>query len=138
MNAQHASKKDFSRFNNPIMIESQDDGIALVKEVLEDNPPEERGVRDEWKHQVGWHRKEDINPGASTNQLRGSAPSRRPQQEKENGIVNADPTTSLKPSASRTAFGLLTMAAFVACILMAMSKLCRHRFPLHGVRTKKR
>jgi hypothetical protein len=44
MNAQHASKKDFARLHNPIMIESEDDGIALLKEVLEENPPEERGV----------------------------------------------------------------------------------------------
>jgi hypothetical protein len=44
----------------------------------------------------------------------------------------------MTPSASITAFGLLTMAAFVACILMVMSKLCRHRFPLQGVRTKAR
>jgi hypothetical protein len=133
MNAQHASKKDFARLHNPIMIESQDDGIALLKEVLEENPPEERGVRDEWTNQVGWHRKEDINPDASTNQLRGSAPSRQPQQEKENSTVDADPATSMTPSASRNAFGLLAMAAFVACILMAMSKLCRHR-----LRTKTR
>ena len=38
-----------------------DDGAALVREVLSENPPETRGVREEWKAQSGWHRKEDIH-----------------------------------------------------------------------------
>mmetsp|Transcript_14402 Transcript_14402/g.30704 ORF Transcript_14402/g.30704 Transcript_14402/m.30704 type:complete len:187 (+) Transcript_14402:116-676(+) len=33
---------------------------SLVQAVLEENPPEERGIRDEWKEHVGWHRKENI------------------------------------------------------------------------------
>ena len=33
---------------------------ALVKEVLAENPPEEKGERDEWKEGTGVHRKEDI------------------------------------------------------------------------------
>jgi hypothetical protein len=39
----------------------QDTGADLVQEVIADNPVEEKGVRDEWKKQVGWHRKEDIH-----------------------------------------------------------------------------
>jgi hypothetical protein len=38
----------------------QDDGANLVQEVIADNPLEEKGVRGEWKKQVGWHRKEYI------------------------------------------------------------------------------
>lgn len=41
-----------------------DDGESLVQQVLAENPPEERGVRDEWNGHVGWHRKENV-------QLRG-------------------------------------------------------------------
>jgi hypothetical protein len=37
-----------------------DDEERLVREVLAENPVEERGVRDEWKDRVGWHRKEDV------------------------------------------------------------------------------
>ncbi len=33
---------------------------SLVQAVLEENPPEERGIREEWKDHVGWHRKENI------------------------------------------------------------------------------
>jgi hypothetical protein len=32
----------------------------LVEEVLSDLPPEEKGEREEWNEQVGWHRKENI------------------------------------------------------------------------------
>ena len=36
------------------------DEEELVREVLEDNPAEDRGVRDEWAAHIGWHRKEDV------------------------------------------------------------------------------
>ena len=32
----------------------------LVREVLREFPPEERGEREEWKDHVGWHRRENI------------------------------------------------------------------------------
>lgn len=38
-----------------------DDEERLVQQVLAENPPEERGERDEWAARVGWHRKEDTN-----------------------------------------------------------------------------
>mmetsp|Transcript_6712 Transcript_6712/g.14671 ORF Transcript_6712/g.14671 Transcript_6712/m.14671 type:complete len:177 (-) Transcript_6712:61-591(-) len=40
---------------------ADDDEERLVQQVLEENPPEERGERDEWAAHVGWHRKEDTN-----------------------------------------------------------------------------
>jgi hypothetical protein len=53
---------------------NDDDAEALVREVLAENPPEERGVRDEWNHQVGWHRKENIImvDNKNNNNLRGA------------------------------------------------------------------
>jgi hypothetical protein len=38
----------------------------LVEEVLNDLPPEEKGEREEWHGQVGWHRKENIRKGIRT------------------------------------------------------------------------
>lgn len=38
----------------------------LVREVIDENPPEEQGIRPEWKEKVGWHRKEDIYTQNST------------------------------------------------------------------------
>ena len=37
-----------------------DDGETLVRQVIAENPVEERGVREEWVQQVGWHRKDDV------------------------------------------------------------------------------
>jgi hypothetical protein len=49
----------------------EDDGAALVQQILQENPPDERGVRDEWEGHVGWHRKEDILGNESLTALRG-------------------------------------------------------------------
>jgi len=38
-----------------------DDGEELVQQILKENPPEEIGLREEWKDHVGWHRTEDIH-----------------------------------------------------------------------------
>mmetsp|Transcript_13609 Transcript_13609/g.29606 ORF Transcript_13609/g.29606 Transcript_13609/m.29606 type:complete len:131 (-) Transcript_13609:2185-2577(-) len=41
--------------------EPQDDfEESLVRAVIEEDPPDEQGIRDEWVKQTGWHRKEDI------------------------------------------------------------------------------
>jgi hypothetical protein len=44
--------------------EEEADEHELVKEVLGEFPPEEKGERDEWNEHVGWHRKENIRKGA--------------------------------------------------------------------------
>jgi hypothetical protein len=41
-------------------ITTNDDGEALVQQILDENPSEEAGVREEWKDHIGWHRQEDI------------------------------------------------------------------------------
>jgi hypothetical protein len=40
-----------------------DDEEKLVQQVLAENPPEDRGERDEWANHVGWHRIEDSGVG---------------------------------------------------------------------------
>ena len=39
---------------------SNDELDDIVREVIEENPPEEQGIRPEWQNHVGWHRKENI------------------------------------------------------------------------------
>ena len=39
-----------------------DDEEKLVREVISENPPEDRGVRPEWESHQGWHRVEDTHP----------------------------------------------------------------------------
>ena len=48
------------------MSANNDEADDLVREVIEENPPEEQGIRPEWQEHVGWGRKEDIY-----NNLRG-------------------------------------------------------------------
>jgi hypothetical protein len=43
-----------------MMMKEEYDEEALVREVIAENPEEERGAREEWAQQVGWHRKENI------------------------------------------------------------------------------
>eukprot|EP00980_Cylindrotheca_fusiformis_P025975 scaffold15032_cov119-Cylindrotheca_fusiformis.AAC.4 len=88
-----------------------DDGLTLVQEVLKENPPEERGVREEWQSQVGWHRTENIRG------LRGSSPlqdhtinNNKAQTDPNNGI----PT--VVASFASTAFLLLFVLA--GCFVM--------------------
>ena len=40
------------------MHHNQSASLLLVR-----NPPNEQGIREEWKKQTGWHRKEDIYSG---------------------------------------------------------------------------
>lgn len=54
--------------------QEKDEEERLVREVIAENPVEDRGVREEWVGKVGWHRKEDIfanNDNSGNNRLRG-------------------------------------------------------------------
>jgi hypothetical protein len=42
------------------MMASNNELDDIVREVIEENPPEEQGIRPEWQNHVGWHRKENI------------------------------------------------------------------------------
>jgi|EP00970_Alexandrium_tamarense_P008678 hypothetical protein len=40
---------------------------SIVRAVIEENPPEEQGLREEWNEHIGWHQKENVR-------LRGRQP----------------------------------------------------------------
>lgn len=48
-----------------------DDEEKLVREVIEENPVEDVGVRAEWVQKVGWNRKEDVFGSSRAGGLRG-------------------------------------------------------------------
>ena len=48
---------------------TSDEEQKLVEEVLSDLPPEEKGEREEWNEQVGWHRKENIRKRGGTTRI---------------------------------------------------------------------
>ena len=61
-------------------LSKQDDfEESLVHEVLEENPPQEQGIRTEWRQRVGWHQKEYVH-------LRGAMPER--QSDATNNDLN--------------------------------------------------
>ena len=58
----------------------------LVRQVLQENPPEEKGERDEWKQHVGWHRIENVRLAADSSITSGNNGSN------SNGVINRDNT----------------------------------------------
>ena len=61
-----------------------DDGAALVQQVIEENPPEDVGVREEWAAHVGWHRREDVAlRGGQKDHLRPQKQRQRQQHGKQ-------------------------------------------------------
>ena len=48
-----------------------DDEEELVREVISENPPEDRGVRPEWESHQGWHRVENTHPNHHTEGKQG-------------------------------------------------------------------
>lgn len=75
-----------------------DDTEALIREVLAENPPEERGVREEWSRQVGWHRKENIYGGLRGKNTVGESAQKdvvtQGSQESELEVSDQGPTPS--------------------------------------------
>ena len=55
---------------------NDDDEEKLVKQVIEENPVADVGIRDEWVQKIGWHRKENLLPIHRVNEghlLRGGS-----------------------------------------------------------------
>jgi hypothetical protein len=42
-----------------VVDDDDDDDDELVRMVIDENPPQEQGIRPEWGDRVGWNRKED-------------------------------------------------------------------------------
>jgi hypothetical protein len=42
--------------------EDAEEAELLVRQVIEENPVQEQGIREEWSQRVGWHRKEIVRP----------------------------------------------------------------------------
>jgi len=57
------------------LLKHDDFEELLVREVIEENPPEDVGIRPEWRYHSGWHRKEYVH-------LRGD------QKQRANGTAS--------------------------------------------------
>lgn len=56
-----------------LLEDIDDDEERLVRQVIRENPVEERGVRDEWNQKVGWGRQEDIYKPKQVSSIRGTS-----------------------------------------------------------------
>ena len=72
MPPQNIDTSTIKLFNKkPDGAEAEEDyGADLVREIIEENPPEDRGHRLEWETKEGWHRREDVGSRGGGNRRR--------------------------------------------------------------------
>ena len=82
---------------------------------MQRNPPDEQGIREEWKKEIGWHRKEDIYSGLR--RPKNNATSKVKGLKTQNAINKRQSSTlRLSSYSSWTIFFLLIM--LVVCIIV--------------------
>jgi hypothetical protein len=104
------------------MVE-EDDGAALVEQVIQENPPEGRGVRDEWAGRVGWHRKEN-------SRLRGRRETLG-ALKKNQSLQDGDTTETMIPDEASSIWGhspsrVVVVPAFFGLVLL-LWRICQGR-----------
>jgi hypothetical protein len=117
--------------------ERTDDEEELVREVIEENPVEDVGVREEWTRKEGWHRKEDVlgrttgktDSTRETKRLRGgnrvvsSSHDQRVSEEESNDKVNSGtPSVQGMHNGSRL-FMLATILVGLCAVVLIVSRL---------------
>jgi hypothetical protein len=104
----------------------------LVKEVLRDFPPEEKGEREEWKDHVGWHRKENIrkridNDGGRLKHKQGAAEANLGKSLRQNHEIdverNYNSTTFFHPMVMISS--ILLLVGFI--LIKLLRKRNKHR-----------
>jgi hypothetical protein len=78
--------------------QENDDGSELVREILSEFPPEERGEREEWQSREGWHRKEDTQRKEDIQETRKSSrrQEKQSQEQREKGDRSRDPRKPMR------------------------------------------
>ena len=93
---------------------------SLVRQVIEENPPEEQGVRPEWEQHAGWHRKEYVG-------LRGAE---HKQSDANLGNASVEPTTDAEKNAV-TFMGnklwVFSCATVIALLVLLRIRNSRHK-----------
>lgn len=108
----------------------------LVQEVLSEFPPDERGERQEWNQQVGWHRRETIRghrygPKGSHEEDPTAAGNRNQHATPMNGAARRErlhhPFMLNNSSSSPSVVHLLILVTAIVLAGIAMSKFLRKR-----------
>ncbi len=89
----------------------------IVREVIEENPPEEQGIRPEWENHVGWHRKENIF------NLRGRVDDKDSASELHRNLPShADESSEALPEIQE--IHIFKTASFLSASIVAMLIIC--------------
>ena len=88
---------------------------------MQRNPPDEQGIREEWKKEIGWHRKEDIYSGLR--RPKNNATSKVKGLKTQNAINKRQSSTLRLSYSSWAIFFLLVM--LVVCIIVDRIKIKR-------------
>ena len=115
-----------------IALPNHDDGAELVKQVLEQNPPEEQGIREEWDSHVGWHREENIRGAhvvGNAKKLRGSSSYNKPgekqdQQEQDPQRQQQNPLISDKNN-NHDGFTIMMTVVQISGLILVVALLLR-------------
>ena len=113
-----------------------DDGAALVNEVIKEYPAQDRGEREEWAAHVGWHRKENIRQ-----KLRGTNINKRQWEQSTNSSsLNEDHTkTTLVPPPSTysgAVYSKVFLLLFIIVGFLRFFQTTRHQFTKRGRKTR--
>ena len=110
----------------------------LVREVLQENPPEEQGIRPEWQNHVGWHRREDIfrlrGRQEKTEHLIDQTKSFYRNENETNRDLPREENESFKVSSVPLIFSVpVTIALTIVCV---RKYYCKSNLPC-GIKLKK-
>lgn len=111
--------------------EQEEEEKRLVEEVLRDFPPEERGEREEWADQVGWHRKENIRKGRrdddQVNVKEGKDDASKTNPEKALRSRQRAAIGDSSQSSKGLSFPILTLSSILLVIGFIISRMLRKR-----------
>ena len=100
---------------------------SLVHEVIEENPPEEPGVRSEWGDHAGWHRKEYVHLRRAGDRRRNDVNDAKPYVI---NLVEKSIASEIIPQHNLTAW-LLSGSIFVMFLLVRIRSILRRKTRKH-------
>ncbi len=98
---------------------SNDELDDLVREVIEENPPEEQGIRPEWAEHVGWHRKENIF-NLRGRKERGDAASEIQNHPAQTGDSSSDALPKIQHHDALNATSIIWYASTVTVLIICV------------------
>eukprot|EP00984_Skeletonema_dohrnii_P026525 scaffold15880_cov113-Skeletonema_dohrnii-CCMP3373.AAC.9 len=109
------------------MMASNDELDDIVREVIEENPPEEQGIRPEWQNHVGWHRKENIfNLRGREDKDADATPKELPRNHEVNTESNEALPALQEVHTLNTTTTFLSSASLVTVLIIFIVCVCKY------------